>query len=446
MINYQLPDMIIQGEPARLIPVVKDSNKEQKALSVLLAALCTIDGLAGQLFTPLGVSITKRTRISCYTEVGFKNSDDRPDGLIIIEIGKRKWTALVEAKIDRAEIDPDQIERYIKIARENKIDAVLTVSNQFVALPTHHPIRINKSLLRSTKLFHWSWMGALTKAVLLLNTEGVVDPEQKYILGELIRYLSHTSSGVRQFDQMNTEWKSLVDSVKSDSPLRVSEGNIINSVASWHQELRDICLNLTRRLDTTATIKLPNSHRDCPDVRLKDDSKILVQEKILTANIDVPNVAGVIKLKADVRRRSISCSINVMAPKDKKTAKGRVNWLLRQLAKSNPDQVHVKANLPRRSVDCQSPLTTLRENPESIFPENKIIAPVSFEVLMVHDIAGRFGGRKTFIESIEALILAFFEEVAEHIKPWMPKPPQIKERSMPLSEEAKKKTLLSHLF
>src|SRR3546814_4294733 len=54
--------------------------------------------------------------------------------------GGRTWRCLVEAKIGKAEIEAEQVERYLTIARAHKVDAVLTISNQFVALPTHSQI------------------------------------------------------------------------------------------------------------------------------------------------------------------------------------------------------------------------------------------------------------------------------------------------------------------
>src|SRR3546814_8155815 len=60
--------------------------------------------------------------------------------------------------IGKAEIEAEQVERYLTIARAHKVDAVLTISNQFVALPTHSPLSLPKASLRGVELFHWSWM------------------------------------------------------------------------------------------------------------------------------------------------------------------------------------------------------------------------------------------------------------------------------------------------
>ena len=51
----------------------------------------------------------------------------------------------------------------------------------------------------------------LTAAVKEKVHRGVEDPEQAWILGELIRYLEHPSSGAMKFDDMGTNWVAVRD-------------------------------------------------------------------------------------------------------------------------------------------------------------------------------------------------------------------------------------------
>jgi len=53
------------------------------------------------------------------------------------------------------------------------------------------------------------------------------------------------------------------------------------------------------------------------------------------------------------------------------------------------------------------------------------MTPIGFEVVMIRDIAGRFSGRRTFIEDLEKLVPEFYEEVGQHLRPWTPPPPSI---------------------
>ncbi len=126
----------------------------------------------------------KRSKIQCFTEVSFKgdNPKSRPDGLIIVTTGKKIWSALVESKVGRNELGSDQVEDYLAIAKAQGVDATITISNQFASLPTHHPVKVNKHKLRSTGLFHFSWLSILSKALLLIDGKAIEDVEQAYIL------------------------------------------------------------------------------------------------------------------------------------------------------------------------------------------------------------------------------------------------------------------------
>src|SRR3546814_13476909 len=107
---------------------------------------------------------------------------DRPDGLLVLEGGSgRVWRCLVEAKIGRNELEVDQVERYLAIARAVRLDAVLTISNQFVALPSPTPLSLPKSATKRVELSHWSWMSSLTRAQMTLGNARVEPGEQTYI-------------------------------------------------------------------------------------------------------------------------------------------------------------------------------------------------------------------------------------------------------------------------
>lgn len=218
-----LPAVLKSGEEARLIPVVADTSKENRAASILLATLVGVDEFAAQMLGGLGVRVGARTSVRTYTEVTFSKSSPemkrRPDGLIVLTTGSRSWTAIIEAKIGKARVEEAQIRDYLQLAKLNGIDAVLTFSNEFVALPTHHPTGLPKSATRGIGLFHWSWMHILTQASLLLSEESISSIERRYILNEMVRFLMHKSAGVSSFDRMNPEWKDLVIKVQSGAPL-----------------------------------------------------------------------------------------------------------------------------------------------------------------------------------------------------------------------------------
>jgi hypothetical protein len=424
-----LPEYLVVGEPARLIPVVSDTSKEVRAASIVLATLQVVPPFANVMLGSLGQRLGTRASVDCYTEVVFRGSTEkaRPDGLIVVDGGRgRMWRCLIETKVGRAELETAQVERYLALAKSQSIDAVLTVSNQFVALPTHSPVRIAKAMLRGVDLFHWSWMNLLTQAMLLVE-DRIAQAEQRYILSEMIRYLSHPSVGVTRFDRMNAEWKDLNAQVQAGARLNRALPNVENSVAAWHQEVRDLCLLMTRKVGRPVRIRLSRAHTDDPTQRLKDDCAHLAEKHELACHFDVPDAASPIKVAVDLQRRTVSASMTLVAPQDKRRASSRINWVLRQLAKAKPDGLHVKALWPGRAPATQCDLTAIRLNPELLEAENnKDMVPSQFEVLLIRDLAGKFGGARTFIDGLEEAVRYFYEQVGQHLRAYVAPPPRLR--------------------
>lgn len=426
------PDFLASGERARLIPVIADTSKEGRITSCTLAAFMSVDEFAKSLLGSIGVRLGKTSKVECFTEIVFNNKDKsaskiRPDGLIVVTTGKKQWSALIEAKIGKAELQPEQVEAYLDLAKEHKIDAVITISNQFSATPTHHPINVKKNKIRSVGLFHWSWTYLITEAVMWVKYHGVTDPDQAYILEELVRYLQHNSSGVLSFDRMNGTWKDVCGAVQNRIPLKKTAPEVLESVASWHQFIRNISLHLGLAIGENVSIFLKKAHRDDANKRLDDDAAQLVSNQILSAEFDIPDAAGRIKLVADTETRSVIASMRLKAPDERATTKGRINWFIGQLKKtSNPD-ISVRVAWPSRAPDTMAPLTKIREQGvEVLLCENASLKPVAFEVVLTRDLGVKFKGAKTFIQESEPLLLEFYEQAGQYLKEWVAPPPKIK--------------------
>lgn len=442
-----IPDYLFSGEQARLIPVAADSSKEVRAASILLATLMSVPPFARTMLASLGQRVGTRANVDCYTEVVFKEGADaakaRPDGLLVLDGGRgRLWRCLVEAKIGRAELDVEQVGRYLGVAKSRKIDAVLTISNDFVALPNHSPASVPKSALKGVELFHWSWMYLLTEAMLLMNNHEFERPEQRYILAEMVRYFSHSSVGVSTFDRMNPEWKELNAQVQAGAKLNRSAPVVEKSVAAWHQEMRDLCLLLARKVGRSVRLRLSRAHSDDPVQRIRDDSARLADSQELGCFLDIPDAAAPVLILANLQRRSLSVSMTLTAPRDRRRSGSRINWLLRQLTKANPEGLHVRATWPGRAPATQAGLAQLRDDPSGLEAENRNLVPTQFEVLLVRDLAGKFGGTKVFIEQLEEAVPYFYEQVGQHLRAYVAPPPPLRkadsaaETDTPLEEVA----------
>ena len=360
----------------------------------------------------------------------FHNEDpsvkkDRPDGLIEVVAGKRRWSALLEAKIGNAVLNADQVERYLRLARDNAIDVVITLSNEFSGRPEHHPVAVNKNLTRRVKLFHLSWASVLTSAALLQEQAAVDDPEQAFLLREFIRYFSHPSAGLSSFDSMPSEWAAAVQLVQTGGRLnKVEHAEPI--VRAWHQELRDLSLRMSRIVGCEITAKLSRAHVADGDKRFRDDTVVLCSDAILVGLLNIPEAASDLKVVADLRSRVLRASMTLDAPKERKTSKARVNWLLRQIDNVPPADVSVAVIWASRAPDFVVPLAKLLLQPELVDQAGTNSEIRAFEITLTASNAQRFTGRRTVIDEIELLAPTFYERIGQHLRKWTPAAPKPK--------------------
>lgn len=148
------PEIVESGEPARLIPVASDANKEQRLTSIVLATMCGVFEFRKAMLESIGRPVGKRAKLSAWTEVTLakdkkakdkKAQKDRPDGLLVLKTGKTTWRALVESKVGSNEVSNDQLQGYLQLANQHNIDVVVTITNQFVARPSYSPVKLSKS-------------------------------------------------------------------------------------------------------------------------------------------------------------------------------------------------------------------------------------------------------------------------------------------------------------
>lgn len=428
----ELSELIKFGERSRLIPVVADTSREERAVSPLLAAFSVVPSLANSMLQEVGGPTNQRATVSCYSQVVFKAAPSdtrlRPDGFIEVDSGRKKWRAIVEAKIGAAELSAEQIESYLDLARALEIDAVITISNQFSTLPTHHPVAVNKQKLRSVELYHFSWLSLLTKARLLSEDKSIEDPEQAYILRELIRYLSHESCGVCEMTRLGKEWKEVATKVQTGVPIGKADADILAVISQWHQLTRYLALELSAAIGKSVTIWLTRQHAKDAVLRLTEDCAGFCTTPTLSAEFEIPNAASRLCFDADFLRRSIRFSVDVNTPQDRSRPTAAVNWLTRQLSSiAESTETLVRVRWPGRNPDTVGPLATVIADPKTVVPEDKKTLPSGFQVQRIVDLAGRFRGSSTFIEDARKELPRFYKDVVQNVSNWVPRAPEYKE-------------------
>lgn len=432
------PDALKSGEPARLFPVLSENSKEGRTLSIFLACLRLVPDFTSVLFASIDQRVGSRSRLDCYTEVVFKSDDpsikDRPDGLLVLDTGRTTWNCLIEAKVGRNELTAAQIIKYCDIAKRNGLNAIVTISNQFTPLPSHHPVPIGKRDQKGILLFHWSWSFVLTQARLLLANSGTLSELETTIISELISFLRHDSSGIRTFDRMNSEWKDVVECVKNRQPLRKSDPAVENSVLSWNQEAQDLSLKLSDAIQTHVKIRISRGQKQDPISRIKSGIDEISQTNALSVSYDIPDACSPLDVTANLLSRTIACCMKVKAPLEMKRAQTRLSWLVKQL-RSAPDDVQLKAIWPggKRATFCS--LRDVKEENYQIIEDSQGIAPTGFEVSLVNELGSRFGGVSSFIAELEPFVIGFYESVGQNLQNWQPSAPKVKETESDTSEE-----------
>ena len=421
-----LPPMLKQGERARLFPVLADTSREARIAAIFLVLLKRVPALAEAVLGTAGLRVGRRTQLDAFTEIVLNDNSEirnRPDGLIVVQTSKASWTALVEAKIGKAQLDPEQVCRYLDAAKANGIDAVLTISNQFVARADQSPLALPKTVLRKAGLYHWSWTFLKTQCEIISAQRKIEDETQSFLMAEFLRLLDHPNTGVERFTQMGPSWKDVVQAVSSQERLKRTSPEVEETAAAWLQELRDLSLLLSSHVGQPVRVRIERRLAADASERLKVTAKDLAETNHLTGSFIVPDGAADIDLIADLMRRTIVLSMKLRAPQDRKSTRARVNWLLRMLKQDDP-RLQIKAQWPGRKGTTQKEVAVLRENPDAIDPDASATPPNSFEVMLIETDAKRFAGRRTFIETLEQCTHDFYDLVGQHLRAWQPPPPK----------------------
>jgi hypothetical protein len=431
-----------EWQRARLIPVSgikSEQEAETRAASALLAVLEAVRDLSVAIFSPLGASRAQRAEVLCYTEVPFKvgtgKATSRPDGLVQVAYGKSTWTALVEIKTGTATLDCDQINAYWDIARDQGFDAVITISNEIAASKSVHPTEGLKVRSNSkVAVHHFSWTALLSTCEVIKEHHGVADPDQAWILGELIRYLGHPNSGATAFDDMGAEWVTVRDAARDDG-LRKNDPAVRAVAQRWDQLLRFAAIRLEANVGQPVSQQLPTTQRE-PSKRLQYLIDRLAGEGQLDGTLRIPNTVGDVELLVDVRARRITAEVSVPAPEDR-GGKARCTWLARQLDSDVDPRLVIEAFPRNARTPTTATLQAVRENKDVLLGDDKK-DPARFRLSLTREMGqARKTGRKAsgFIDSVLGLITDFYGMVVQDLTPWAPTAPKITKLPPPLEAE-----------
>src|ERR1700754_3783194 len=269
--------------PARLFSTVGlkgNTEREGRATSTLLAVMQAVPELSYALLRPLGAP---KGRVQTFTEVRLQDATEIlaiPDGAILVDRGKARWAALVEVKTGRDRLDADKLEIYLEHARELGMGGVLTITNDITADPTCSPVVVGARKLKTLCLWHHSWWSIVTEARLLHEGGQIVDPLGRWLLGELIAYLSEPASGIESFrDGGGSSWVAAREAIRHQT-LRAGNKEATEVAAGWLPFNDYLALEFTQDVGQRVSVVRPrNTTEEC---LLKDGRSELADAGTMT--------------------------------------------------------------------------------------------------------------------------------------------------------------------
>ena len=421
---------------ARLIPVSGIANSteaEMRATSALLSVLTVVRDLSVAMLSPIGASTARKATVEAFIETTFKLGDGtvvRPDGLVHVRWGSTSWKTLVEVKTGNNTLEAEQVNDYLSVARDQGIDAVVTISNE-IGVGAEHPcegVRVKAN--SKVRLAHFSWTEVLAHSVRAKVHRGVSDPEQAWILGELIRYLEHPASGAMAYVDMGPNWTAVRDGARAGA-LRKTSPELRDLVHRWDQLVRFAALRLGSSTGVDVQPVVPRAHAD-PKVRFGHLADQLTGDGLLDATVRVPGSAGDLHVVADLRARQVMASTEISAPTDR-GSKARISWLVRQLGVETPPTLTIEAWPKQAREPLLASLAQAREQRDLLLdPGGRDI--LRFRLVLRSEMGQhrKDGGRSPgFIQSITSLTDVFYETVLQQIVPWAARPPQARQSPRP---------------
>ena len=412
--------------PARLISaygIKGETEQEQRATSALLAVMGAVPDFGRAIVNWLGAPAG---RVSAYTEVRFDEDEGEaghiPDGALLVQRGKTRWTCLVEVKTGGNSLAKDQIESYLRIARSHGMNGLLTISNDIVSDASELPISVDKKSLKGLTVRHLSWWRILTMAIEQKEHHGIDDPEQAWILGELISYLQDERSGASGFMGMGEHWVKVREGARNMT-LRPADPAVRDIAERWEQFVEYICLDLRQSLGRSVSAVWPrNTDRAA---RVAAGSKTIAQDGTMAASIKVPDAAAPIDLGVNLRTRQFTTSTEIDAPKDVR-AITRINWLLRQ-AKDMPPGLRVEARYPNVREPVAMLLEDARKHPERLlYAADPKREPRSFRLTLANELGlKRDASQGSFLSASRQQLKDFYREVLQAIRAWQPSAPRL---------------------
>jgi hypothetical protein len=251
---------------------------------------------------------------------------------------------------------------------------------------------------------------------------GVKDPDQAWILGELIAYLEHEKSGAIGFEDMGQHWVQVRNSAR-DGTIRIADAGVRDVVDRWEQFIEYLCLGLSQDLGVQVT----SAQSKAKDGEQWTESLLAALEGAgkLTGSFRVPGAVGPIDVEADLRARLTRASVKVSAPKDGRPLT-RINWILRQVSNA-PKDLRVEVQFARTKETTAMLLADALDEPKALLsPSDPKRDPRAFNLSLARPLGTKRGrGERSFVLETRRQVVGFYGGLVENLRDWQPKAPKL---------------------
>ena len=269
---------------------------------------------------------------------------------------------------------------------------------------------------------HLSWWRILTEAVIQHQHRGVKNPDQAWILNELIAYLAHEKSGAIGFEDMGKNWVSVRNAAR-DGTIRSTDPGVQDIVSRWEQFLEYLCLSLSQDLgvEVVSAQSRARSSKGWTDGLLRS----LADEGTLSGAFRVPATVGPIEVQADLRARQTRTNVKVAAPKEGRPAT-RIKWILNQL-KHAPADLRVEVQFQRTKETTAQLLSEAREDLKALLsPTDRKREPRAFVLSLARPLGtGRGRGERSFVLETRRQVVSFYRDIVGNLREWQPRAPKL---------------------
>lgn len=432
-------DAKMSGHEVRLFPSAHIKSDREAELRATASLLVVIRAVAEFGKTTVRIAGGPAGKLSCYTEVTHQLRENdasppvelRPDGVVQTIRGKTKWTALVEVKVGNAVLDPDQVDSYHRLARQECANAVITVSNQSALPNGQPPVNLDGRRSRAIPVTHFSWERLLSEAQLLSRKKKVSDPDQKWILDEWIRYVEDPNSRIIVPPDLGAHWADVLRAARTGA-LDQSSNELREVAKCWMGYLRKVSMRLRAKLGVDVEMRLTRKEKRDNTLHLEHLVTTARTNGTLTGRLRIPDAVGDIQIDLFLHSRSVRYRAEVAAPTEGRQMT-RINWMSRQLRGLDlPSDLVVAAVWTNRGSVTSAPASQFVDDPGVLLTDKQGISvpkdatPKSYQIQWTNKLhASRGRSSAPVLEGISKGLEEFYRRVVEHLVPFVPSAPRL---------------------